>query len=263
MIEALAAAAAELAEVASEVVEAAGEIGKEVIEKAAEAPKEIGETLESKIDVPKEIGETDIPEKRVPKEIGETTGSVKDVPREIGESDVSQKEAPKEIGNDILENEDFEEQFMQKKIDMLPKNIGKWEGEPGETKLISDDSIVNDKLAEYGLDGIKYNACEPDFSPVSVDSVKIDNMSSDLIANKNIAYKQFAEKWSSEGFQGKTDWTPRDVEKYKKDNNLDFHECGDMKTCQLVPHEIHSYFKHAAGRCACKIIEKGGMAFDA
>ena len=128
---------------------------------------------------------------------------------------------------------------------------------------LCNDSIVNDKLAEYGLDGIKYNACEPDFSPVSVDSVKIDNMSSDLIANKNIAYKQFAEKWSSEGFQGKTDWTPRDVEKYKKDNNLDFHECGDMKTCQLVPHEIHSYFKHAAGRCACKIIEKGGMAFDA
>ena len=151
MIEALAAAVAELAEVASEVVEAAGEIGKEVIEKAAEAPKEIGKAIESKADVPKEINEGDIPEKRVPKEIGETTESVKDIPKEIGKSDVSQKEAPKEIGSDPDDNPDQTE--TERKINASFESNGyKYEtDELGRTKSVEGklqrkDHTVRNKI---------------------------------------------------------------------------------------------------------------------
>lgn len=41
--------------------------------------------------------------------------------------------------------------------------------------------------------------------------------------------------------------THTDIEKWRKENKLTWHENSDMKTCELVPTIIHEAFRHSGG----------------
>lgn len=167
------------------------------------------------------------------------------------------------INPDKLKGSDSHEPMIQERpklpltthkerIKETPKDPSKgmWEGERGESKYIPYDTEASLALRERGLDGISYKDGRPDFSPVSCEDVSI-NMTSDRPSNFQKADIQCAEQWNAQGFEGKSDWTARDVKEWRKANEYSWHECDDMRTCQLVPTSIHRACKHIGGRSEC------------
>ena len=143
---------------------------------------------------------------------------------------------------------------------------GEWDSSPGNSLCRPDATTeggraVKEELGRVGVEGIEYRDYIPDFGPVAKETVTIDNMTSDIGTNKSQAYRAVADRWNSEGRPDKggnpkSDWTSRDVDEWKKENDLTFHECSDMKTCQFVPQSIHSYYRHSGGRSECAAKEK-------
>ena len=129
---------------------------------------------------------------------------------------------------------------------------GEWEGERGESKFIPNDQEIKDILFEYGLEGIDYKDGIPDFSDVSESTVEIDNMTDNRAENFKQCDQKCADQWSKEEYNGKTDWTARDVAQWRKENGYSWHERNDMKTCDLVPTKINDYFGHLGGVSECK-----------
>ena len=73
-----------------------------------------------------------------------------------------------------------------------------------------------------------------------------------------------AKEWNDEFKNGKSDWTPRDVAKWREENTYSWHERNDMKTCDLVPTKINAYFGHLGGVSECKKrdVSDNGGGFD-
>lgn len=143
---------------------------------------------------------------------------------------------------------------------------GEWNGERGDSLFQPAYQFMKEKLSAYGLDGIQYKNGEADFSKVSLETVKIDNMTSERYGYGNNFYQanyKLAERWNQEGKLGRNDWKTSDVEQYRKDNNLTWHERCDMETMDLVPRDVHEYFKHSGGCAECKIRDGIGGGFDA
>ena len=101
-------------------------------------------------------------------------------------------------------------------------------------------------LNKYGIDGIEFKDGEPDFTPVSEGTVEIEDFTDDRNGNFTQADEKLAEKWTTEGKDGK-EWTAQDVKEYRKENNLTWHERSDMKTLDLVPQEVHGNISHHGG----------------
>ena len=143
---------------------------------------------------------------------------------------------------------------------------GEWASSPGNSLCRPDVTTeggraVKEELARARLEGIVYKGCVPDFGPVAKETVTIDTMTPDIETNRTSAYQALADRWNAEGRPDKegnpkTDWISRDVAEWKKENNLAFHECSDMHTCQFVPQTIHSYYKHYGGRSECAAKER-------
>lgn len=143
---------------------------------------------------------------------------------------------------------------------------GGWDSSPGNSLCRPDATTeggraVKEELSRVGVEGIEYRDYIPDFAPVAKETVTIDNMTPSIDTNKSQAYRAVADRWNSEGRPDKggnpkTDWTSRDVKEWKQENDLAFHECSDMKTCQFVPWAIHVHFKHYGGRAECAAKEK-------
>lgn len=135
---------------------------------------------------------------------------------------------------------------------------GKWTEEPGNSKFISNDFETNKELAKWALDGIEYKNNVPDFSKCAVLSAKIDTMATD----RNVNAREFYGKLCEKGYFD----SKREAKEFKQNNKLEFHECSDTHTCQLVPEKIHQTFTHVGGRFECSIRDAkegiGGPKFD-
>ena len=126
-----------------------------------------------------------------------------------------------------------------------PNENGHWTGERGQSKFVSDNPDVNAVLQKYGKDGVEYRDGMPDFSPFVEGECIIDNMSVTRKDNFKQADTALAKQWAAETGQN---WTASDVEKYRKENKLTWHELNDGETMQLIPSIInHPYFKHVGG----------------
>lgn len=152
---------------------------------------------------------------------------------------------------------------------------GEWTEERGESRFIpnaetEDASSAREKLSEFNLDGIDYKDALPDFSTCAKETVKIEMTDSrygdpnkGIIGNFEKADSACAEKWNEAGYEGRTDWKPRDIKAYRSDNKLSWHECVDQETCQMVPREIHEFFTHVGGISECRrkagLINGGGF----
>lgn len=183
---------------------------------------------------------------------------------ETSEKKLSDLVPPSKDGNETgserkieTEKSEFQSSY-EDRISHTPRDgeRGEWTGKRGESVYVPSDEKIKEILAKYGLDGIKYKDGVPDFSDVAKETVEIDNMTGQregLGGNFEQADQKLADKWNSECKDGKSDWTARDVAKWRKENHYTWHERNDMKTMDLVPTEIHQYFGHLGGCAECNI----------
>ena len=135
----------------------------------------------------------------------------------------------------------------------LEGNGGHWLGERGQSKWITTDAKVKEKLAKYGQDGIDFKNGVADFSKVSEQTVEIDGMTDIRKSNFDKADTKCAEAWNKEMRDGRSDWTARQVQEYRHENKLSWHERSDMKHCDLVSRDIHQNAGHSGGVYECKL----------
>lgn len=158
--------------------------------------------------------------------------------------------------------------------------LGTWEGERGESEFIPNPeneagAAAADELSKYGMDGVRYESAEPDFSECCEAEVKIDRMTENRenYVDENGEYQQgnfaqadakCAEQWNAEKRDGREDWTAAEVRDWRRENQYSWHECCDTSTMQLVSRDIHSVFKHSGGVAECKIRDNSnvGGEFD-
>ncbi|PMH44654.1 hypothetical protein BCU68_12465 [Vibrio sp. 10N.286.49.B3] len=140
----------------------------------------------------------------------------------------------------------------------LPKNNGEWSGVPGDSDWKPDGDYVpqsqnpdgktwSEILKEYDIDSIPFKDGYPDFSDIAEETVEIEDFTENRDLNFVQADRATADKWNEEGKDGRTDWKASEVKQYRKDNDLTWHECEDMKTLQLVPSEVHNNVPHSGG----------------
>ena len=168
-----------------------------------------------------------------------------------------------DYSNDVHENESENFSDYKERLDQTPKDSdkGTWKGERGESEYVPNDTPENKEIKDYlntkGIEGLEYkNACA-DFSPVAEESVEIQNMTNDRYGrpdgNFMQAYNALAEKFNAQAKDGKTDWTFRDIIEWKQDKSkhegqiLVVHERNDLKVCDFVRLDVHSFFSHLGG----------------
>lgn len=155
------------------------------------------------------------------------------------------------------------------------ENSGNFLGEKGNSIFIPNDNNILDILHSYGVNGIEYKNEEPDFSPFATQltmwgeintTVEIAHMTENRengkwefgrrpngkkfdknyeIGNFAQADYEMCEKIKAKNANLKLD--PKDIEKFRKENKLTWHECKDGKTMMLIPEEIHKRFPHSGG----------------
>ncbi len=157
---------------------------------------------------------------------------------------------------------------MTERLEQALGSEGKWVADGDKLKFVPDDEKALGELKKRGLDGIKYDKyAEPDFSPVAKETVEIDNMTSIRRgAGRNFeqADSACAKAWNEKAMDGRTDWTARDVERWREKHKYSWHERSDMKTMDLVPSDVHDACKHYGGCSECKARdgELGGSKYD-
>lgn len=206
------------------------------------------------------------------------------------ETDISKQESDHYWKNEVFKNTESEIKgndgfnSYEDKLGHTPKedsNLGSWQGERGESTFTPNETTPEgkaalEKLAEKGQDGIEYKNAEPDFSKCAEATVKIDNMTENRLdyyesdgtlrqGNFTQADIKCSEKWNLEAREGRNDWTARDVNDWRHDNNCSWHERCDTTTMDLVSSDIHSQCKHLGGVSECKVrdsIDIGGEFDD-
>ena len=210
-----------------------------------------------KTDIKNQKADFDSPIK-VGKEVNTKKIETSDMREKEGANDLNPIDRPIEMSNKFYST-------YKQRYDMTPKNNGEWTGAIGESVFKSNRPEVIEALKKYGLEGIKFSNCVPEFSPVAETTVKIDmtefRYSADdptgkTIGNIEKADEACAKKWTKEKREkedGTHTWNSRDVSDWRKANNFVWHECSDGKRCQLIPDLIHKYFPHLGGRKECEL----------
>lgn len=164
----------------------------------------------------------------------------------------------------------------EERIGRTPSDPSRWSGMRGESECLPITPETKAILEKYGQKSVMYSDGIPDFSPFSESTVKIDKMSGDRtttrtkIVDKNNGfgraeeyhykikegnYKQAdqttAKLWTESKREGRS-WSPHDVELYRKQNDLTWHECNDRKTMMLVPTRVNGEFTHLGGTSEAK-----------
>ena len=140
------------------------------------------------------------------------------------------------------------------RINGTPKNgeRGTWSGKRGESDFVLNEPIIlSDGTKVYR---VTYRNGIPDFSPFQIAQVKIPEMTKDRYGvgkNFNQADIALAEYWTKITYAGRK-WTPRDVETFRNNNNLTWHEMSNMQSMQLVPYDVNDTFDHYGGVAECK-----------
>ena len=142
---------------------------------------------------------------------------------------------------------------------------GDWTGERGNSIFIPKYPYMKDVLKRFGIEGIRYKNGEAYFSPVAEATVQIDKMTENRLGkegNYDQADAKLAEKFNEIRKDGLTNWDAGSVAAYRKAHKLTWHERCDLKTMDLVPTKIHTYFRHSGGVAEYKAKNGIGGKFD-
>ncbi|MGI6019767.1 MAG: HNH endonuclease [Marvinbryantia sp.] len=165
----------------------------------------------------------------------------------------SQKYWDEFFNSEIKENPFFS--TYEERLKQTPgenSDLGKWDGDRGESKFIPNDSELKGILKKYGLDGILFENAIPDFSPVSESTVEIDNMTENRAENFRQCDEKCAKQWNQNEREEKTNWMARDVALWRRENGYSWHERNNMETCDLVPSKVNAGFGHLGGVSECR-----------
>lgn len=167
------------------------------------------------------------------------------------------KDLDKPLNNDILSKNEGTS------MPRSPENNGNWDGERGNSiwhpdkdyrppeksknpdKPYSnpDDKTMGELMDKYGINGIAFKDGFPDFKPISKGDVQIEGFKTGGQDAKENNFKQ-----ADVALAKQRGCEPKEVEKWRKENNYTWHECEDKMTMQKVPNEIHANISHDGGR---------------
>lgn len=208
------------------------------------------------------------PDKLIGPESKETKAEVKNASR-------NESIDPDKLIRPSVESRDYPSSYKER-LDRTPSienPNGKWSGDRGESMFIPTADRVREILRNKGLEGINYKDGTPDFNPISEAKVTIQGMSQHrlsqmgengecIVGNYEKADTECAKAWNLEQRDGKDDWTHQDVKKWREANEYTWHEHNDMKTCSLVPTEVHKVCSHLGGVSEIKNILNQIGGFD-
>lgn len=166
------------------------------------------------------------------------------------------------------ENPDWQEP-EQKDAHLPTDKTGTFDGERGDSAFHPNDQAALDKMNEYGRDTVDYCDGHPDFSPFTQHDTPYGQMDGQveiphMTENRENPAWDYGRRPAGTSHDPNYDlgnfaqadnalsekmgnMTPEQVEAYRKDNGLTWHECPDGKTMQLVPTEIHDACRHSGG----------------
>lgn len=199
----------------------------------------------------------------------------KDTKAEVKNADRNESIDPDKLIRSSVESCDYPSSNKER-LDRTPSienPNGKWSGDRGESMFIPTADRVREILRNKGLEGINYKDGIPDFNPISEAKVTIQGMSQHrlsqmgengerIVGNYEKADTECAKAWNLEQRDGKDDWTHQDVKKWREANEYTWHEHNDMKTCSLVPTEVHKVCSHLGGVSEIKNILNQIGGFD-
>lgn len=208
------------------------------------------------------------PDKLIGPESKETKAEVKNAGR-------NESIDPDKLIRPSVESCDYPSSYKER-LDRTPSienPNGKWSDDRGESMFIPTADRVREILRNKGLEGINYKDGIPDFNPISEAKVTIQGMSQHrlsqmgengerIVGNYEKADTECAKAWNLEQRDGKDDWTHQDVKKWREANEYTWHEHNDMKTCSLVPTEVHKVCSHLGGVSEIKNILNQIGGFD-
>lgn len=208
------------------------------------------------------------PDKLIGSESKEAKAEIKNVGR-------NESLDPDKLIKPSVESCDYPSTYKER-LDRTPTTEnphGKWSGNRGESMFIPTADRVREILRNKGLKGIEYKNGIPDFDPIAEAKVIIQGMSQHrfsqigengkrIVGNYEKADIECAKAWNSERRDGKDDWTHQDVKKWREANGYTWREHNDMKTCSLVPTEVHEACRHLGGVSEIKNILNQIGGFD-
>lgn len=199
----------------------------------------------------------------------------KDTKAEVKNAGRNESIDPDKLIRPLVESCDYPSSYKER-LDRTPSienPNGKWSGDRGESMFIPTADRVREILRNKGLEGINYKDGIPDFNPISEAKVTIQGMSQHrlsqmgengerIVGNYEKADTECAKAWNLEQRDGKDDWTHQDVKEWREANEYTWHEHNDMKTCSLVPTEVHKVCSHLGGVSEIKNILNQIGGFD-
>ena len=199
----------------------------------------------------------------------------KETKTEVSDIDRADYINPDKLIESSVESYDYPSTY-EERLDRTPtieNPNGKWSGDRGESMFVPTVDRVCEILRNKGLEGINYRDGIPDFNPISEAKVTIQGMSQHrlsqmgengerIVGNYEKADIECAKAWNLEQRDGKEDWTNKDVKKLRVANGYTWHEDNDMKTCCLVPTEVHDVCRHLGGVSEIKNILNQIGGFD-
>lgn len=208
------------------------------------------------------------PDKLIGSESREAKAEIKNVGR-------NESLDPDKLIKPSVESCDYPSTYKER-LDRTPTTEnpnGKWSGNRGESMFVPTVDRVCEILRNKGLEGINYKDAIPDFGPIAEAKVIIQGMSQHrhsligengerIVGNYEKADIECAKAWNLEQRDGKDDWTHEDVKNWREANGYTWHEHNDMKTCYLVPTEVHDVCRHLGGVSEIKNILNQIGGFD-
>lgn len=133
----------------------------------------------------------------------------------------------------------------QERLAQTPKTDIIWSGKPGVSRAYPEDPKSQELLAAYGKSYVSYDRTgEPDFSFCAETSIKISDMGGSRDKNFSSAGKKLlTTKWAKD--RGITNLS--ELDQYRSQHNLTWHERSDGVTMDLIPTPINSRFGHSGG----------------
>ncbi len=208
------------------------------------------------------------PDKLIGSESKEAKAEIKNVGR-------NESLDPDKLIKPSVESCDYPSTYKER-LDRTPtteNSHGEWSGDRGESMFVPTDDRLRELLQSKGVEGINYKDAIPDFSPIAEAKVTIQGMSQHrlsligengerIVGNYEKADIECAKAWNLERRDGKDDWTHQDVKNWREANEYTWHEHNDMKTCSLVPTEVHDVCRHLGGVSEIKNILNQIGGFD-
>ncbi len=208
------------------------------------------------------------PDKLIGSESREAKAEIKNVGR-------NESLDPDKLIKPSVESCDYPSTYKER-LDRTPTTEnphGKWSGDRGESMFVPTDDRLRELLQSKGVEGINYKDAIPDFGPIAEAKVTIQGMSQHrlsqmgengerIVGNYEKADIECAKAWNLEQRDGKDGWTHQDVKNWREANGCTWHEDNDMKTCCLVPTEVHDVCRHLGGVSEIKNILNQIGGFD-